>query len=250
MIKSLLLFLFPMLMLMNNSSLVSVGLTKENSYLTFSIKSDDTYIIDGISDDSLNEYRLYSLYEGENYSYEVSEIDDHVFDDIDHDIVVLISKDITSFSVNLFNNQHISNIYYTGSEAHWNSRSINPSQNVYFYQGDEGFINYWNDAIRPTSSSDVCLMSKEDYTILKSMYDSLTAADKLVVNTYLDKANQTIEDTMVYLSKYFSNENKSNNQPKKNLPQDMTIGIIVSVAIFGMTTICIFYILKRQGIIK
>ena len=159
MIKSLLLFLFPMLMLMSNSSLVLTGLTKENSYLTFSIKSDDTYIIDGISDDSLNEYRLYSLYEGENYSYVVSEIDDHLFDDINHDIVVLISRDITTFSVNLFNNQHVLSIYYTGSETHWNTRSISSSQTIYFYQGDEGFINYWNDTVRPTSSSDVCLMS-------------------------------------------------------------------------------------------
>ena len=92
-------------------------------------------------------------------------------------------------------------------------------------------------------------MSIDDYFLLKDKYDLLVAEDKAYVNDYIDKADQSIEDTMDYLSKYFEEE-KQTSPSKKNLPQDMTIGIIVSVAIFGMTTISIFYILKQQKIIN
>ena len=121
---------------------------------------------------------------------------------------------------------------------------------VYPYECDEGFINLWDDEIRPNSDSDICSMSKERFKTLKEKYDGLTATDRAIVNEYIDKAGQSIEDTMEYLSKYYSDDEEKTNQVKRNLPQDMTIGIIVSVAIFGMTTISIFYILKQQKIIN
>ena len=238
------LFVLPFL-LMNTPK---VPLHRDGNYLSFSSNGNDTYTIDGLLDNSLSEYRLYSFYE--ETGYHVTDVNPNLFNNVTEDFTLMLSKDIANIPSGLFNNNHLKQINYTGSETEWNNLSINVEVNVYFYECDEGFINYWNTYVRPNADSDICSMSKEEYLVLKGMYDSLTAEDKTYVNAYKDSANQTIESTMSYLSKYYDSESGSNTQPKRNLPQDMTIGIIVSVAIFGMTTISIFYVLKKQGIIN
>lgn len=247
--------LFPLLIASllsfgNSQMLLNEGLIKDNQYLEFVSKDDGTYIINSLTQNDLTEYRLYSKYKVNNQTYQISEINDDLFLNIENDISVMISKDITTYSASLFSNEKITSILYTGSKEEWDEKGISIDKDITYYAYDEGFINYWNEKVRRTADDDICLMSKDEYLKLKNMYDALNAEDKTVVNTYKDKANQTIEDTMDYLGKFFAEESTNNNTKKQNLPQDMTLGIIVSIAIFGMTTISIFYTLKKQGIIN
>ena len=223
---------------------------RSGEYLEFSEKQDHTYQIDALNNESLGEYRLYSKYEINNEEYIITSVNDDLFDNINQNFVLMISNNLTGYTNALFSNEHLLQINFTGSKDEWDALNLNVTKDVFYYENDEGFINYWNDIIRPDNNTDVCSMSKDDYIVLKEKYNDLIAEDKAYVDDYVDKANQSIADTMNYLSKYFTEEEKTNNQTKKNLPQDMTIGIIVSVAIFGMTTISIFYILKQQKIIN
>ena len=229
--------------------ILNTSIHRSGDYYHFVKQADDTYYVDSIIDDSLNEYRLYSKYEIDGETIIVGSVNLDLLFDIDHDFIIMISKDISGINHDFLINTHITRINYTGSEEDWNNLGIGTFNNLYFYENDEGFINYWNDKVRPDGEVDVCSMSIDDYILLKDKYDLLVAEDKAYVNDYIDKAEQSIEDTMDYLSKYFEEE-KQTNPSKKNLTQDMTIGIIVSVAIFGMTTISIFYILKQQKIIN
>ena len=197
----------------------------------------ENHVLKEVNDKTANEIRIYS-------SSGVTSIDEHAFDGCSF-TSIMVSNSVTTFAPTLTDGITLN---LTNDKA---SYSFALPENVVIneYACDEGFINYWNDKVRPDGEVDVCSMSIDDYILLKDKYDLLVAEDKAYVNDYIDKAEQSIEDTMDYLSKYFEEE-KQTNPSKKNLPQDMTIGIIVSVAIFGMTTISIFYILKQQKIIN
>ena len=235
---------------LSSPQILNVSNHRSGEYLEFVELQDNTYSIDSLKDESLNEYRLYSKYGINNEEYVITSVNDDLFDNVNQNFVLMISKGLSGFTNALFDNEHLLQINFTGSKDEWDALNLGVTKDVYYYENDEGFINYWNDIVRPNNNTDVCSMSKDDYLVLKEKYNDLVAEDKAYVDDYVDKANQTIADTMDYLSKYFTEEEKSNNQTKKNLPQDMTIGIIVSVAIFGMTTISIFYILKQQKIIN
>ena len=229
---------------------MALNSNRSGEYFDFVQKGDGTYIIESINDNSLNEYRLYAKYDVNNETHVISEINNNLFNNIDHEFVIMVSKDLNGLSNGLFNNPKLTKINFTGSMDEWNALNLNVTIDIHSYECDEGFINYWDDVVRPTSESDICSMSKDEYLLLKEKYDNLNSEDKTYVNAYIDKANQSVEDTMDYLSKYYSDENDNKGNARRNLPQEMTIGIIVSVAIFGMTTISIFYILKQQKIIN
>ena len=219
---------------------------ENEGYLTLEVKEDNTYKVTGLSDLSLNEYRIYHEY---NDNVIVSEIGENIFSGVDHDIVVLISNGVETFTSETFSN-NITQINYTGSEIEWVSHHIVTSIPVYYYQCDEGFINYWNTNIRPTPEFDVCSIGKDGFMTLKAMYEALGAKDKTYVDAYKDKADAKISETMSYLSKYFEDNKENSNGANSFLSQDVTLGLIVSIAIFGMTTISIFYLLKKRDIIS
>ena len=210
-------------------------------------KEDSTYKVTGLNDTTLNEYRIYHEYSDNKV---VSEIGENIFTNVDHSVVILISNGIESFTSATFAGATITQINYTGSETEWIAHNIETNVPVYYYQCDEGFINYWNTNIRPTADFDVCSIGKDGFLVLKAMYDALGAKDKTYVDAYTDKSNSKIGETMNYLSKYFEDNKENSNGANSFLSQDVTLGLIVSIAIFGMTTISIFYLLKKKDIIS
>ena len=232
MIKLLPLFISSLFLGFNNTP--SLNSNRSGNYLNFAQKGDGTYVVESLKDNTLNEYRLYQRYNIDEDIYEISEINVDLFDNIDHPFIIMVSRDLNLPSNEMFDNPNLIQINYTGSIEQWNALNLNVNVDVYSYEFDEGFINLWDDEVRPTSDSDICSMSKEKFKTIKEKYDSLNSEDRAYVNEYIDRANQSIEDTMEYLSKYYSDEQKNGDQVKKNLPQDMTIGIIVSVAIFSI----------------
>ena len=250
----LLLPLLPLLFMNSPYSKMETISVSNNEYLTLTLLSDNKhYAVTGIDSEYLDRdnYRIYSSYNsnhGDDQIVSISQISSHVFSSCTStSISLMISNGITVIEEDALEN--ISEIHFTGSEEEWNEYSLTFNGNVSFYEYDEGFINYWDEYVRPNSSSDICDIGKSAYLTLKNKYNSLLSNDRIVVDAYKDKAGQTIRSSMLYLADYFNSSNNSNGS-QTTLNQDTTIGLIVSIAIFGMTTISIFYLLKRKNIIS
>ena len=225
-------------------------LHEEEEYLNLTLKENGNYKVSSLNDNSLLEYRIYSEYVDDSENIKnVDEISVGVFVDVINKPVLMISNGIQIISDDLFLSP-ISKIYFTGSSQEWSQYNLNTNIDVFFYQFDEGFINYWNTKVRPEASSDVCDINQDGYIELSNLYNSLLARDKQVVDNYVDSSGMDISTTMSYLKKYFDNLSQKDSENVSHLSQDTTIGLIVSIAIFGMTTISIFYVLKRQNIIE
>ena len=204
-------FILPLFLLsfaLVNTSLLNVN----NENISYEEKEDGTYKSVGVSDSSLNEYRIYGSFYQDDIKYSVSEISETTFENVINDCVIMVSRDIISIDENAFKNPHILSINFTGSLAEWSVYHID-NITVNEYQNDEGFINYWDDNIRPLTSSDICSLTKSNYLLLKQKYETLTAKDRLVVDEYHDKANQSIYDSMLYLSKYYAD---NSSEPSMN----------------------------------
>ncbi len=214
-----------------------------NEYLVL----DESNTVVGINSDylDLTSYRIYSEYG----DVTISGIASGVFDSCTaSSISVFVSNGITSITSDAFNSSIVSEIYYSGSASEWSALNVTFTGTVNEYAYDEGFINYWNTNIRPSIDSNICDMSKAEYTTLRAMYDALESDDLITVNNYEDIAGEKIQDSMSYLKDYFS-ESASSSSSGTNMSQDKTIGIIVVIAVFGMTAISIFYLLKKNGVI-
>lgn len=114
----------------------------------------------------------------------------------------------------------------------------------------QAFIDLWRNK-REVEHIEVCDMAKEDFEELYAVYKTLSTEDKEIVDktSDLEGSEYTIKQGMTYLiNKYFTP--KRSNSDKKTLDQKTTIIIIVAVAIFGMSTISIFFVLKNGKIIK
>ena len=90
-------------------------------------------------------------------------------------------------------------------------------------------------------------MSKEQYNHVRELYASLSADDKAVVDAYEDAAGSKIKDSIKELNHHFA----SPNQAKKTEEWDQTgaITLILVIAVIGMTSITIFFLLKTKQII-
>ena len=204
------------------------------------------YRITSLNNLDLNEYRIYSEYENDVV---IKEINSNLFDSIGQSFEVMVSSYLDCLDPALFSNSNLNKISFTGSSEEWNLLNIQTTKTVTFYQKDEGFINYWNTNIRPTAETDICSITKDTYQELKAMYQALSAYDLANVNNYTDKSGNKINKTMSFLASYF-NPAPEQQERGSELSKDTTLGLIVSIAIFGMTTISIFYLLKRKNIIK
>lgn len=225
-------------------------LSQENEgYLELEIidaSNPNVYKVIGLNDTTLKEYRIYHEYDD---GVIIDEISDNAFNHVNNTFTVLISNLVSSFTSDLFTNPYLTAINFTGSQTEWANKNIATAKTVNYYQKDEGFVNYWNTYVRPDSESDICSIQIDGYRTLKNMYNALGARDLIKVNAYVDASGSTIEDAVLYLKSYFQDDSESHQSPSNQMSQDTTIGLIVGIAFFGMTTISIFYLLKRKGII-
>lgn len=192
---------------------------------------------------SLKEYRIYF-----NEDEPILSIGDNAFTSCDNIESLMLSTSIETISSLAFNFDDIKTVYYTGSLQDYSSKNF-PSfsyATIYEYAFDEGFINYWDTFIRPTSKSNICEISKSTFYTVLDKYQNLSSKDKNFVDNYKDKSGTNIAKSISYLKDFFS---KSGSKSDGVLSQEDTIALIVGIAIFGMTTISIFYMLKMKKII-
>ena len=122
------------------------------------------------------------------------------------------------------------------------------------YACDEGFLNYWNEFIRPNIDGSICNVNKEHYVKMKLLYSQLknrndyANVDSETVETTKDGTG-TIRDSIRFLDSYFGNSNKS-QMGEKEISQSVMITLILIIASFGMTSIGLFYFLKDRNVIK
>lgn len=108
------------------------------------------------------------------------------------------------------------------------------------------FISYWQTEVRG-KYPDICSMSKEKYNEVYLKYISLSPSAKSIVDSTIDVENYTIKDTMAVLINKFSSQEKQNQPITFN--KSTTLTIIIVVGVFGMTSICGFYLLKTKKVI-
>ncbi len=186
------------------------------------------------------------------YQYKSNMVIDEIADDAFVDTTftsLMLSKSVTHISNAAFENAtNIKKLYYTGSEAEYNSLELSHSfVTLSFYSKDEGFINYWEKEIRPETDTNICDISKETFNTLYSLYKNLDTEDLQEVDNYVDKGNAKISDSMKQLIKLFSDSKQS--QKKDEWNQTGAITLIIFIAVLGMTSITIFFLLKTKHLI-
>lgn len=203
------------------------------------------YEIIGVKDNTLQEYRVYS---SEFSSLNIDKISSTAFDDCDNLKSIMISNNIKSVGDDIFVNcKSFLSIYFTGSEDEYLAL-FNEAINHYVYAYDEGFINFWNEEIRPESTSNLCDISKNKYEYAFSKYSALNDDDKEFVNNYADKSGSTIKSSIDFLIDFFD-ETPAPNVEKKEMNKSTALGLIITASIIGMTSICVFFFLKSKNII-
>lgn len=124
------------------------------------------------------------------------------------------------------------------------------------YQGNaEEFITYYLNDFRKDSKGEIisiCDIVYESYQVMNERYVSLSDADRQIVNVHPDyEEGYTILDSIKELANRFSKTQPGKDKEERHtLNQSTTISIIVIVAIFGMSSICIFFVLKNSNIIE
>lgn len=215
-------------------------------HFTYELKENGNYKINGLNSSFLDRtnYRIYATSDITNTV--VDEISLDIFSSCPNIETLMISKDISTIPNNFFSNLNLEKVYFTGSLDEWSSYNFLDTVNVFDYACDEGFINYWNKYVRVDENSNICNITNEIYEKVSSLYESLDMADYERVNAYKDASGETIEDSMEYLDDLFNQEEK----PKQEeLPKDTTLALVIVIAIFGMSSIAIFYLLKKKEII-
>lgn len=214
---------------------------KEHLHVTLNERNN--YTLESIDDiDYDNEFRLYRYND-----LLIDEIALNAFDGIDVNNLVLTNS-ITHVSSDTFNSSNIKNIRFTGSKEEFDSLNLElNSINVTYYAVDEGFINYWNKNIRPVEKANICDISEKTFNEVYSLYSSLSKEDLAVVNEYEDSAKAKIADSMKELVRVFVDPEPAKKNNEWN--QTGAIILIIFIAVLGMTSITIFYLLKTKNLI-
>ena len=200
------------------------------------LNSRNNYSVNSVNEAYLNETSL------RLYSYS-----DHRIDEVLNNTFInssctnlMLSREVTYISDDVFNNSQIKILNYTGSEQQYNALGIT-------YHFDK-IINFWNENIRLSEEDNICLIDKSVFAKVYSMYVKLSEDDLAVVDAYVDKGNAKIKDSMKTLINHFSNGNNANQS--EEISQTSALIFIIVVSIIGMTSICIFFLLKEKHIIE
>ena len=213
-------------------------------YLTTTLKENGNYRLDSVENADIEEIRI--------YHYDdllIDEIADNAFSGTSFSKIAL-SNCVKTVGTNAFAGvTSLTTMYFTGSEEEYSSLNISYEfQDVYYYAIDEGFINYWNKEVRPNEDSNICEISSDKYNYIRHLYTSLSTEDKDEVDSYKDLAGATIKDSIKELNQHFAAPGGAKKTEEWN--QTGAITLILVIAVIGMTSITIFFLLKTKQIIN
>ena len=143
-----------------------------------------------------------------------------------------------------------------GSFTHENNQKTEEIHEIYIKRSAESddFLTYWKEDFRKDNEGEIIPICDITYTRYKEMYSryvELSTSDKNVVDSTPDyEQGYTIKDSIKELIRIHSNKGDNRSSDKRVLNQSSTIIIIVVIAVFGMSTICVFFVLKNNKIIQ
>lgn len=118
----------------------------------------------------------------------------------------------------------------------------------------ENFISYWKEDFRKDDNDQIipiCDITYNSYREMYSKYILLDTTDRKTVNSTPDyEEGYTIEDSIKELIRIHGGHSDTKPNERRTLNQSSTIIIIVVIAVFGMSTICVFFVLKNNKIIQ
>ena len=237
--------LLPLLFLVSLFGL-NANNTKEDfkAALNATAKENGCYRLDSIDATGLgSEMRI--------YHYDdllIDEIADNAFVGTSFTSLALTNSVVT-VGANAFSGvTSLTTMYFTGSESEYAALNISYEfEDVYYYAIDEGFINYWIKEIRPNAEANICEITVDQYNYVRYLYTNLSAEDKVVVDAYEDLAGAKIKDSIKELNIHFAAPGGAKKSEQWN--QQGAITLILVIAVIGMTSITIFFLLKTKQII-
>lgn len=229
------------------SSLGAYSQTNYSDAFNYEKNSRNTFSVTSISSSHINDtdIRIYKEYN----DIVVDEVKDNALSG-SAARTLMLSSFITYISNNAFNGMNnLRVLYYTGSSAQYESLNLSYAfDEINYYALDEGFINFWNENIRREASTDICVIDKSQYAEIISRYNRLSTDDLLVVDSYTDLAGAKIKDSIKQLNSIFASS--SNKVEDNEWNQTGAITLIIIIAIIGMTSICVFFLLKERKVIE
>ena len=233
--------LFPLLF----TSALGNQESSKNPAFNLEINERGNYTIVSVKSDYASNKEIKTYYDQECL---IDEISDDAFVSCTNLQTLVLSYSITHISNNAFIDS-IKTVKYTGSAEQYAQLGITKGfDNISYYSSDEGFINYWNLNIRPNADSNICNITNETFRTAYTLYCELTITERDIVNTSLDKAGEKIGSSMKVLINQFNvNPQPSNKGTTWN--QKGALSFIIVVAVIGMTSICVFYLMKTKQII-
>lgn len=116
------------------------------------------------------------------------------------------------------------------------------------------FLSYWMDDFRKDDNGQIipiCDITYNSYREMYGKYILLSNDDRKTVNLTPDyEEGYTIEDSIKELIRIHGSHHNTKPAERRTLNQSSTIIIIVVIAVFGMSTICVFFVLKNNNIIQ
>ena len=241
--------LFPILSMMSVFALSPLKAQDFRSYLTTEDNSRNQKTLIAVSASfTENELRIYHYDD-----LPIDEISDTAFQDTNFESLMM-SNNVTHITNAVFTASKIKHMHYTGSSEEYNALILQREityqfESISFYSYDEGFINYWNEKIRPTEDTNICGdVTSTTFQEMYGYYRALEDEDKEVVNDYKDKAGFKIKDSIKELETHFLGPSQTNKTEEWN--QTGAITLIIFIAVIGMTSITIFFLLKTRNIIQ
>ena len=130
----------------------------------------------------------------------------------------------------------------------------NPMQISLVLSESEEFLQYYKEEFRKDNSGkiiNICDITYASFREMYAKYIALNDEDRKVVDSTLDyEEGYTIKNSIDTLLDRFSEAQKSSSNSKRTLDQSSSIIVIVVIAVFGMSTICVFFVLKNGNIIQ
>ncbi|MCR5505991.1 MAG: hypothetical protein K6F07_03260 [Bacilli bacterium] len=212
--------------------------------LVLQSNSRGNYTVIGVEEGLKNASEIRVYY---NENKIIDEIDSGAFTSCANLTTLMFSYSITNINDAVFPS-NVTTVKYTGSEASYQALGLTKEfLSLSYYACDEGFINYWNDVIRPTKTTSICDLSKETFNVLYSKYILLNNEEKNVVDNTVDKAGAKLGASMQELINLFYKPNNSKTKSEWN--QSGAITLIIIISVIGMTSICVFFLLKTKKLI-
>ena len=231
-------------LLLGGIGLANNTVSPDVSGLILESNSRGNYTVIGV-EESLKDNSEIRVYKNENQL--IDEIDDSAFIACPNLTTIMFSYSITNISDAVFPNT-VTTVKYTGSQQAYEALGLTKQfSSLSFYACDEGFVNYWNDVIRPESKSSICEMTKSAFNDIYGRYLALSNEEKAVVDNTVDKAGAKIGDSMKELVNLFYKP--TNSKPKSEWRQSGAITLIIIISVIGMTSICVFFLLKTKKLI-